>query len=175
MWDLVTVILVVSPILPPVPHRAPDTMWRPLKKLALQLEIVGPHERWIEDYRSELGYVRRHWQELAHAPALADAQRFPDPQVVKHARCFNRSYQRMMETRSQVALYRQDNFREILCETQRLGDIWGLLETATCPTQSWVCRRRALLQLCEKLGPEAYYAGTLPPSVPLWRFQAVER
>jgi len=175
MWDLVTVLLVVSPFTAPAPHRAPDAVWRPLKKLALHLEVVGPHERWIDDYRSELGYVRRHWRELADAPALADCERFPQPALIKECREFNRSYQRMLEARSQVVLYGQDAFRETLCETHRLGEIWGLLETATCPAQSWVCRRRALLQLRERLGPEAYYAGTLPPSVPLWRFQLIER
>ena len=42
MWDLVTVLLVVSPFTAPAPHRAPDAVWRPLKKLALHLEVVGP-------------------------------------------------------------------------------------------------------------------------------------
>jgi hypothetical protein len=175
MWDLLTVLFIVSPVAPPVPHHAPDALWKPLKKIALSLEVVGEHERWIDDYRSELGYVRRHWRELAEAPALADCQNLPQPAIVKECRNLNHSYQRMLEARGQVSLYRQDAFREMLGESHRLGEIWGLVETATCPTQSWVCRRRALLQLRDKLGPEDYYTGTLPPSVPLWRFQLVER
>jgi len=175
MWDVITALLVLSPVVPPVPQHAPQTLWRPLKSLALHLEIVGPHERWIDDYRSELGYVRRHWRELAEAPPLSDCQFLPDAIIVKECRNFNRTFERMLEARSQTVLCRQEAFREMLCETHRLGDIWGLLETATSANQSWVCRRRALTQLRTKLGPEAYYSGSLPPSVPLWRFEAADR
>src|SRR5947209_18014043 len=120
MWDLVTVLLVVSPFTAPAPHRAPDAVWRPLKKLALHLEIAGPHERWIDDYRSELGYVRRHWRELAEAPPLSDCQFLPDAIIAKECRNFNRTFERMLEARSQTVLYRQEVYREMLCETHRL-------------------------------------------------------
>jgi hypothetical protein len=175
MWDLLTAMLILSPVDPPVPQHVPPALWEPLKRIALRLEIVGAHERWIDDYRSELGYVRRHWRELAQAPSLLDAQALPEALVVKECRNFNRCFERMLEARSQVVLYRQEAMREMLCETHRLGEIWALLETATSANQSWVCRRRSLLQLRQGLGPEAYYAGRLPPSVPLWRFQAIEQ
>src|SRR5207244_10589515 len=95
MWDLATVLLILSPVVPPVPHHASDALWKPLKRIALVLEIVGPHERWIDDYRSELGYVRRHWRELAHAPALSDCQNLPEAGIVKECRHLNHTYQRI--------------------------------------------------------------------------------
>src|SRR6202030_1683077 len=93
---------------PPVPQHVPPAMWEPLKRIALRLEIVGAHERWIDDYRSELGYVRRHWRELAQAPTLLDCQFLPDALVVKECRNFSRGFERMLEARSQVVLYRQE-------------------------------------------------------------------
>ena len=175
MWDLLAFLLVLSPVQLPVPHHASEDMWKPLKKLALALQVVGPHERWIEDYRSELGYVRRHWRELKNAPPLDDCQVLPAPPVIKECRCFNRNHQRWLEMRRLIMLHQQEEVAEILRETQQLGDLWCLMETATCPNQSWVCRRRALAQLRERLGPEAYYAGTVPPCVPVWHFQLIER
>ena len=102
MWDLITVILVVSPIVPPVPHRAPDTMWRPLKKLALQLEIVGPHERWANDFHSELNYVRRHWRELQDAPPLDECGRLPPVEVTTAYCRLNWAYQECLKARRGV-------------------------------------------------------------------------
>jgi len=179
---LLTLVLIFSPVIPSVPHTAPPAAWAALKDAALRLEVVGPHERWIDDYRSELGYVRRHCRELREAPPLSDAQLFPNPVRVEiggyrvnAARELNEAYQRMLESRLEVALCHQDALRQMLCQTQQLCQVWGLVETATCPTQSWVCRRRALQNLRDKLGREDYYAGELPPCLPLWQFQIVER
>jgi hypothetical protein len=36
-------------------------------------------------------------------------------------------------------------------------------------------RRQALAQLLELIGPHAYYSGTLPPHVPLWRLPVYDR
>jgi hypothetical protein len=170
MIRLYVLALVFSPIDLPRPQHAPAAFWKELKALAMHLEIVGPHERWIDDWRSEVGYVRRHWQELATAPPLADAARFPDPAIVKECRNFNRAYERLLEARID-ALHDQEKMLQALRETHTLGHVWALLETATSENQSWVCRRRSLMYLREILQPEAYYAGKLPPAAPLHRFE----
>jgi hypothetical protein len=146
-------------------------MWQSLKEIALRTELVGPHERWITDFRSELAYVRRHGRELANAPPISDALWLPSPAVAQECRRFNLSYQRCLELRRQVALHHQDQCSDALREAQFLGDVWRRVETATSPTNSWVCRRRALQELRDLLGPEAYYTGRLPPCVPVWRFR----
>jgi hypothetical protein len=171
MWDLLTALLIVSPVEMPVPHRAPGPAWQALKRVALQLEVVGPHERWIDDYRSEVGYVRRHWRELLAAPPLADSLSLPSAGTMQEWRCFNLGYQRTLELRLPLCLHREDELRAALREAQQLYEIWTLVDTATCPAKSWVCRRRGLEQLRELIGLDAYYTGTLPPFVPLWRFQ----
>src|SRR5438552_3258062 len=66
--DIVVVILVMSPVELPAPATVPEPLWRGLEKVALIIEIVGPHERWRSDFNAELRYVRYHWRELADAP-----------------------------------------------------------------------------------------------------------
>jgi hypothetical protein len=174
MWDVVTALLILSPIPPQVPHHVPAAMWQSLKRIAVRMEVVGPQERWIDDYRSELNYVRRHTRELLEAPPLADAWSLPVSAVSREGRCFNLNYQRNLELRRNLALHRQEELDEALQEAKHLASIWALVDTATCPSQSWVCRRVALMRLREMLGPEAYYAGDIPPFAPLWRFETIE-
>jgi hypothetical protein len=172
MWEAYTLLLLLSPIDLPTPHRAAEPRWLALKRIALQLEVVGPHERWVTDYRSEVRYVRRHLWELADAPPLADCWWLPSPNEIKECRCFNLGYQRSLEQRRMLRLHRHDELTEALRETQQLAEAWRLVDTASCASNSWVCRRRALARLREVLGPDAYYSGVMPPCVPLWRFAA---
>jgi hypothetical protein len=174
MWDIVTALLILFPAVPQMPHHVPAGMWQSLKRIALRMEVVGPSERWIDDYRSELNYVRRHARELREAPPLGDVAILPQSSVSRESRCFNLNYQRNLELRRNVALHRQDELDEALQEAKNLSTIWALVDTAACPSQSWVCRRMALMRLREMLGPEAYYGGAIPPCVPLWRFEMIE-
>src|SRR5947209_6156782 len=81
VWELLVALLLLAPTPPSVPSHAPEPLWQALKQVALELEVVGPHERWANDFRSELGYVRRHWRELAQAPPLADCSRLPSAEL----------------------------------------------------------------------------------------------
>ena len=71
--------------------------------------------------------------------------------------------------------HHRDEWSDALQEAEQICEILYLVETAASPNKSWVCRRQALRQLRELLGPEAYAAGHLPPCVPLWRFQPAGR
>ncbi|HLN29149.1 MAG TPA: hypothetical protein VK395_15475 [Gemmataceae bacterium] len=173
MWDLLTLLLILSPVSPTVPHHASPPMWQSLKRVALLLEVVGPEERWIDDYQSELNYVRRHLRELTSAPALDDCLIFPSSLASREGRCFNLAYQRSLELRRNLFLHHQEELDEALQEAKHLARIWALVDAAGCQSQSWVCRRKALLHLRELLGPEAYYSGTIPPCAPLWRFELI--
>jgi hypothetical protein len=174
MWDLLTALLILSPVVPAVPHHVPSGLWQSLKRMALRMEVVGPDERWIDDYRSELNYVRRHARDLSGAPPLGDACSLPPAAVSRESRCFNLNYQRNLELRRNLALHRQEELDESLQEAKHLASIWALVDTAACSSQSWVCRRLALMRLREMLGPEAYYAGAIPPCAPFWRFEMLE-
>ena len=158
-----------------IPHRMPAPFWDALKLAALKLEVVGPTERWIPDFRSEANYVKNHWRELKNAPPLGDVVRFPVEYISKQNRVFNLQYQHNMELKKCVYSWKFEDMEEGIREAKGLQQVWVLVDTAVCPTQSWCCRRKALMELRELRGDEAYYSGDLPPCVPLWRFATVER
>jgi hypothetical protein len=172
--DLVVALLLLWPTTPPVPQQVPEPLWQALKRVALATEVVGPHERWANDFHSELLYVRRHWRELAEAPALDDSRRLPPPDLVLSSCRLNWSYQEYLKARRCVCRHHWDELTIALEETQRLYQFWELVREAGCAERSWACRRRALLRLRELLGPVAFYNADLPPCLPLWLFNELD-
>jgi hypothetical protein len=170
VWELLVVALLLWPTAPDVPHRAPEPLWQALKQVALVTEVVGPHERWANDFRAELSYVRRHFRELQDAPPLEDCGRLP-PLEVTTAYCrLNWSYQEGLKARRWVCRYRWEELTQALDEAQCLYQVWETVREANCADRSWACRRRALSRLRETLGSPAFYRGELPPCLPVWRF-----
>lgn len=174
MWDCVAVLLLLSPTTPPVSSRAPEPLWAALKRVAQATEVVGPHERWATDFRSELAYCRRHYRELDEAPPLQDCLRLPSAEMAVGYCRLNWSYQEGLKARRWVNRHRWDELSEALEEAQKLYQVWELVRESLSPDRSWACRRRALLRLRESLGPAAYYAGDLPPCLPHWRFAEID-
>ena len=84
----------------------------PLQSLAVQLEILDPREvRYIlaraEDFEADLALLRRRYQELATAPPIDDALRFPERAMVTEFLAFNRSYRQAFghpPTRDRISL-----------------------------------------------------------------------
>jgi hypothetical protein len=148
----------------------------PLERLAMKLEILDPREvRFIfarpEDFADDLNLLRRRYQELATAPVLADALRFPDRATVSELLAFNRSYRQHMDVRQPLELVHWRELRITVEETDRLFRIWDKVRDARCPYYYVTVRRQALKELRELIGGDCYYAGTLPPCVPLWYFR----
>jgi hypothetical protein len=77
MWRIVVVLLVSSPREIPLPHHAPEPAWAALRAQAWDLELTGPHCQWVDDFRSEVAWVRRHARESIDWPPLHDVDRFP--------------------------------------------------------------------------------------------------
>ncbi|HEV3118482.1 MAG TPA: hypothetical protein VGY58_15640 [Gemmataceae bacterium] len=141
----------------PAPHRAPKPVWDALKTQARLLEVTGPHEHWIADFRSEVNYVRRHWEELRFAPPLDDAVRFPPKwQTVAYRRYLDQ-WERCLEARRAETPWLHDEYAELQRELQQAHMLTEELRLANDPCYSWVTRRRALQRLREKLGEELYY------------------
>lgn len=174
MWETLVVLLILWPTAPPVPTRAPEPLWDALKRVALTLEVVGPNERWANNFEQELAYVRRHWRDLENAPSLADCSRLPPAELAMAYCRLNWSYQESLKARRWLSRHRWDEMTEALDETQKLYQVWELVRDAVSTDRNWACRRRALLRLREAIGPEAYYSGELPPCLPLWRFSDLD-
>ncbi len=150
-----------------------------LQTLAIQWEILDPREvRYVltrsEDFASDLKLLRRRYQELATAPPLSDCYRFPDRSTISDLLAFNRAYRQNLDSRMPVELVRSWELREALQETDRLYQVWDLVRDARCDYYYVTVRRQSLKRLRESIGPDAYYAGQLPPHVPLWRFQRID-
>jgi hypothetical protein len=173
------VVLLTAPPGSPGPGNLPavfDAIQEPLQELAVGLEILDPREvRYIlarrEDFSGDLNLLRRRYRDLANAPASSDADRFPDHETINYLLTFNRSYRQQIDSRQPLELVHWWELRLAVQETERLYQIWDSVRDARCDFYYVTVRRLALKRLQEMIGEEAYYAGNLPPCVPLWRFQ----
>jgi hypothetical protein len=174
MWDYLVVLIVLSPVEVPVNPDAPPEAWQALKTISLELEVVGPHERWVPDFRSEVRYVRAHVRALQDAPSLNDCEWLPSAETVADGCRFSEQYQMHLQTQMNQMPHREQEIGQALEESRRLYRVWDTVRRAALPQESWVSRRRALGQLRDALGDEAYYSGQLPPCVPVWRFREID-
>ena len=149
------------------------------QQLALKWEILDPREvRYVlarpEDFAADLKLLQRRYHELANAPPVADCQRFPDRATVSDLLAFNRAYRQQMDARQAIELVHWWEYREAVQEADKLYQVWDNVRDARCDYYYVTVRRHALQKLREAIGPEAYYAGRLPPHVPVWRFQRID-
>jgi hypothetical protein len=150
-----------------------------LQKVAISWEILDPREvRYVltrpEDFAADLKLLRRRYQELSDAPPLCDGIRFPDRGLVNELLSFNRAYRQNLDSRQALDPTGRWELHEALQETDRLYQIWDTVRDARCDYYYVTVRRQALKKLRESIGPQAYYAGTLPPHVPVWRFARID-
>lgn len=179
MWPTVAYVLLTASYEGDVPQAfaASEPLRVALQTTAVELEIMDPREaRWVltrpEDFQADVRMLRRRYQELADAPPLADAGRFPDRALVNECLAFNRAYRRNVEAHWAPA--REWETGEALGEVDRLYRIWDTVRDARGDYYYVTARRAALKSLREAIGEEAYARGELPCHVPLHRFRLVE-
>ncbi len=150
----------------------------PLQVLAVEWEILDPREvRYVlarqEDFTSDLNLLRRRNAELSDAPPSQDCARFPERTTVNEFLAFNRAYRQHLDVRQPGEPARWWELRTALQETDYLYQVWDTVRDARCEYYYVTVRRQALKKLREMLGEADYYAGQLPPYVPMWRFQGI--
>ena len=150
-----------------------------LQAVAVQWEILDPREaRYFltrtEDFDSDLKILRQRYADLADAPPVHDCVRFPDRDTVNDMLTFNRAYRHSLETRLLVETAGWRDLRETLREAEQLYQIWDLVRDSRCDYYYVTVRRQALKRVKETVGDAAYYNGTMPPHVPVWRFARVD-
>ncbi len=160
----------------PVPSITPDN-WQAIRTAvhdqAIECEILDRREDRFSHYdqfAADLTAMRYRYRSLRNAPPLRDAQRFPNRHQVADMLQFNRAYRRHLDARQVIDRDRASLFKDAIRETDELYQIWDLVREAGCEIYYVPVRRKALKDLRDQLGPAAYYAGVLPPHVPLWRF-----
>lgn len=174
MWNYIVLWYVIAPVEPNVGHQAPPEAWQALKTISLHLEVVGPHENWASDFRSELRYVRHYARTLQNAPRLVDTERLPPPCVATEFLRFNEAYQCHLANQQLMLAHRADDVGDALGEARQLHRIWDAVRRSSATNQAWAYRRRTLCQLREMVGEEAFANGKLPPCVPVWRFREID-
>lgn len=164
-------LLLLCPAIP-TPATATPEQWAALKQIALDLEVVGPRERWVPDFRSEVRYVRAAACDLADAPPIADAQRLPAADHAAGCCQFNEAFQRHLDAVALTSPADAERWRSAREETRRLGGIWADIGYAADDSfTTWMYRRRRLRCLREALGEADYAAGRWPACVPVWAFR----
>ena len=150
-----------------------------LQTLAISWEVLDQREvRYVltrpEDFGADLKLLRRRHQELIDAPPLCDCIRFPDRGLINELLSFNRAYRQHLDSRQALDLTCWWELHEALQEADRLYQIWDTVRDARCDYYYVTVRRQALKKLREAIGAESYYAGCLPPHVPIWRFARID-
>lgn len=149
-----------------------------LRSLAISCEVLDRRENYVlkrdDEFHSDLQLVRRRFRDLFDAPPLEDCQRFPARSLVNDLLSFNRSYRQHLDNRQSLETTYAWELHEALQETDRLYLVWDTVRDARCDYYYVTVRRQALKKLREMIGDEAYYNGTLPPHVPVWRFARVD-
>jgi hypothetical protein len=152
----------------------------PLRNLCLYWEILDPREvRYVltrpEDFPSDLKLLRRRYADLKDAPPLSDCMRFPDRSLVNDMLAFNRVYRQHLTNRQALERDNAWELREMILETDRLYAIWDLARDARCDYYYVTVRRQALKKIKEEIGDQAFYSGYLPPHVPVWQFERIDK
>lgn len=150
-----------------------------LQQLALASELLDPRE--VEyllsrgaEFDVDARTVRARYRDLAGAPPLCDFARFPNRELVGDMIVFNRDYRRHLTERLAIDRLDAASIRAALQETDGLYEIWDLVRDARSDYYYLTVRRQALADLRKKIGYHAYYAGGLPPVVPVWRFRRID-
>lgn len=187
LWDAAAAALVLTPGLTydDLPADVPPGLAAAVERLAhaAQLWQAGdPNWRWGQyGYgRGNIIWTRSALATYADCPRLEDAAAFlPRRGDIVRACDLAASYATELAGRWQTVEagvlppLREAEWRAELTaaieEARTLRYAWECAWTATHDGTPWAARRDALRRLREAAGPEAYYAGRMPPPVPYWR------
>jgi hypothetical protein len=151
-----------------------------LRAVAVDWEILDPRETGYVlarplDFLADLKLLQGRYQELVNAPRLEECNRLPERSLVKEFLAFNRAFASDLKNRLALDTVHEEELRAALAETEHLYRFWDNVRDARCDYYYITVRRRALQELRELIGAEAYYSGQLPPHVPVWRLPVLER
>lgn len=156
--DLMTLFLICTPLNIAVPNRVPESAWESLKRVSLQLELVGPNEKWAVDYQAEINYCRRAFIEVGNAPPLCEIDRFEDAEGMLSWLAGRKQW---LTLNCKLFPYRDDYANELERIKQHIL-LWNALNDIRKSDESWKSKRKNLQKLRELLTPQEWFSGTLP-------------
>lgn len=103
-------------------------------------------------------------------PPVEDLQRFPAAAICDEQIAAADRYWTHLQARLEWEPLNYWRLSTVAAEAAELRRAWSALRDACVHSHpDW--QREALRTLRERIGPEAYYAGRMPPCVPVWRFE----
>lgn len=169
--------LVVITAPPDTAYEVPPCPMHSLQAVAVALELLDRRDcqyyfRWREQLEYDTREMRKRWAELRNAPPVVDAVRFPGLDVCRDAIDANRSYRRWLLDRA--ILFPNDMWiTEAIGECERLWHVWDRVSDSQREYRINY-RRACLMRIRDEIGPHLYYAGCLPPPVPVWRLWRID-
>jgi hypothetical protein len=163
--------LVCAPPGEPIPPISADdwpALRAALRDTAIAWELLDPRESHfshLQNLAADLNDIRRRQLELADAPLLADADRFPPRDAVETMLARNRDVRRAVLSRQALNGDHRESMRASMSDLDARYHIWNAARDARCEVYFTPVRRHALRRLREWLGEESYLAGRLPPHV----------
>jgi hypothetical protein len=150
-----------------------------VQAIALNFEILDVREHQYillrsSDFSSDLKLLKKRLMDLYDAPLVFDSMRFPDRLVIQEMLGFNRAYRQHLNARVHLETAFGADLHAIIKETDQLYQVWDYIRDSRCEYYYVTVRRHALKKVLESLGTEAFYNGVYPPSVPTWRFAAID-
>jgi hypothetical protein len=149
-----------------------------LLTISVSAEILDPRERaylFTQDLVDDLTMLQTRNGDLAWAPLLGECDRFPPRKTINDFLALNRAYRADMTNRLVIDLVHAEEIRTAICETDQLYYVWDTLRDAQCEYYYVTVRRQSLQLLRELSGPSAFYAGQMPPTVPVWHLPRIHR
>lgn len=102
---------------------------------------------------------------------LLDRERFPPRELAHAGMMFNRAFRNHLRDRAAFEPHKAEWYMDAMIETDRLFHCWDWLHAAQGGEgRDEVYWRQSMRELRNWIGDEAYYAGSMPPSVPMWAF-----
>ena len=150
-----------------------------VQAIALNFEILDPREHQYillrsSDFQSDVKLLKKRYNELYDAPLVFDSMRFPDRLVIQEMLGFNRVYRHHLSARVHLEPAFGEDLHAFIKETDHLYQVWDYIRDSRCEYYYITVRRHALKKVLESIGTEAFYNGVYPPSVPTWRFAAID-
>ena len=161
-------------------HHAMPLIRGPLLTLAITTESLDAREsRGLlvlpKEYEDDLRMLNRRWQCMLDCPWVADSERFLNRETISNWLCLNRGYLKRLEERLLIDTLNTPVILETMRETEILYKVWDAARDARCDYYYVWVRREALRNLRELIGPENFARGRMPPYLPVWRFERVDR
>ena len=174
---LMAAVLLTSPADVPLPAEVAtwaQVCWTPLLALALDAQLFDAREnldylRTTQDAVADLRALQVRFRDFAFAPLVQECERFPNRKAVQEFLAYNRWYRQDTRARLELDANQAVHLSAALAEADQLYDLWCVVADTSWSALYVTARRQALQKLLDRVGPEAFYSGQLPPYVPVWR------